>query len=292
MAEPQLPPNAKAGECYARVWVEPEYRTTTERVLIRPETETVDIVPASYETATERVLVQEASTRLEVVPAEYEWAEEQVLVRPETKKLVQVPAQYETVRDSIMIKPATTVWKKGSGPIQKIDEATGEIMCLVEVPAEYKVVTKRVVKTPPSTKEVVEPAQYRTVRKRTLKTPPATREVEVPAKYETITVTKLADPPREVRKAVPAEYETVTRREQVSEGQMEWRSILCETNMTRSRISEIQRALQTAGHNPGRVDGVIGAQTMRAVNDYQRVNKLPVDRYLNMETVRHLRVMN
>jgi hypothetical protein len=51
------------------------------------------------------------------------------------------------------------VWKKGRGPIEKIDAATGEIMCLVEVPATYKVMD-----TPPTTREVTVPAEYKTVK--------------------------------------------------------------------------------------------------------------------------------
>ena len=60
--------------------------------------------------------------------------------------------------------------------------------------------------------------------------------------------------------------------------------------MTRDRITSIQTALQRAGHNPGPIDGVIGADTMRAVNAYQRQKGLPVDEYLNIATVRSLGV--
>ncbi len=243
-SDPMLPPNAKPGECFARVWAPPQYRTATERVLAKAEGESVRIVPAKYQTLTERVMVKEASTRLEVVPA-----------------------QYETVTERVMVKPAYTTWKKGTGPIQKIDEATGEIMCLVEVPAEYKTVSKRV-----------------------LKAPATTREVTVPAQYETVTVRKLAEPAKEVRSPIPAEYQTITKTELVSEGRLEWREILCETNMTRSRVREIQTALRRAGYNPGTADGVIGASTMRAVNAYQRAKGLPVDRYLNVATVKSLGV--
>ena len=51
-------------------------------------------------------------------------------------RLETVPAQYETVTEEVLVRPAYTTWKKGTGPIQRIDQATGEIMCLVEVPAE------------------------------------------------------------------------------------------------------------------------------------------------------------
>lgn len=44
--------------------------------------------------------------------------------------------------------------EKGRGPVEKLDQATGEIMCLVEVPAEYRTVTKRVQVSPPGAREV------------------------------------------------------------------------------------------------------------------------------------------
>jgi len=45
--------------------------------------------------------------------------------------------------------------------------------------------------------------------------------------------------------------------------------------MNGSTITDIQRALQKAGHNPGPIDGVIGRQTMVAVDSFQRANGLP-----------------
>jgi len=48
--------------------------------------------------------------------------------------------------------------------------------------------------------------------------------------------------------------------------------------------------LAAAGYDPGPVDGVIRAQTMRAVNEYQVAKGLPVDAYLNVATVKSLGV--
>ncbi len=289
--EADLPPDAKPGECYARVWLEPQYRNLTERVLVAPESQDLRIIPARYGTDTERVMTREASTKLEVVPATYEWVEERVLVKPASKELVEVPAEYETVTERVMVKPAYVTWKKGTGPIQKIDEATGEIMCLVEVPAEYENVTTRKLKSPPTTREIEVPAEYKTVRKRVVKTPATTRTVEIPAQYESVSVTKELSPARTESVSIPARYETVTKTEKIADGRLEWRSILCQTNMTSTRITDIQRALRAAGFDPGAIDGVIGESTMRAVNAYQRAKGLPVDQYLNMETVRALGVM-
>jgi len=436
-----LPPNAAPGECYARVWVDAQYTTRSEKVLASEASSSIKVIPARYETVTKRVEVSAASSRIKtipavygtetetvkisdgvrswrvakgiksapasealllaaknhgidlngasvgqcfhehyvpatyktvteqvitkaatesvsVVPAQYETVEETVLVREASTKLVQVPAEYEETSQKIIDKPAHTIWKKGRGPIQRIDEATGEIMCLVEVPATYKTVVQTRLKNAAYTKTVEIPAEYKTVKvrkqvsaasesrtpipaeygtverqvidqkagfvwhivsntdhptttrtgnqiclaeskdkfktvKRTVvKTPAQTEEIIIPAKFKDVEVTKLVSPATEDVTVIPAVYRDVERRELVKDGYMAWRSILCETNMTRSRIGDIQRALQAAGHDigSGGVDGVIGADTIKAVNAFQRANDLPVDRYINIATLKKLGV--
>ncbi len=269
-----LPPNAQPGECYSRVLVPAVYETTTEQVLAKAASERVEINPAQYEMAEETVLVQEESTRLEVIPATYRTVTEEIMVEPEKTVLREVPAQYGTETEQILIKPAYTTWKKGRGPIEKVDASTGEIMCLVEVPAEYRTVSKRVVTQPASTVSDVIPAVYKTVTRTVIDTPASTREVVIPAKYDTVKVRKLVTPASENRIAIPEEYTTVSKRKLVSDSFLEWRPILCETNTTPGLISRLQRALNEAGYSAGSVDGVLGGQTMSAVNKYQLDNGL------------------
>lgn len=435
-----LPPNAAPGECYARVWVDAEYKTIDEQVVAREASKKIDVIPASYETIEETVLVKAASSRIKTIPAvygteeervkvrdgqlvwrvglngqdapasqallaaagsqidlksavvgmcfhehyvpatyetvseqilvkaateevsvadaQYQMVEKRILVREASTKLIQIPAEYDTVEEQVIDKPAHTIWKKGTGPIQKIDEATGEIMCLVDVPATYKTVKRTVLRSPARTETVEIPAEYDTVQVRELvsaaseqrtavpavydtfdkqvlkqeagfvwheisntdhptttrtgnkvcltETPPAYKtvtrtvvskpaesvEVEIPAEYNTVKVTKLVSAAREEVTQIPAEYKTITRRELVNDGYMAWRSILCETNMTRQRIADIQQALIEKGYNIGTTgaDGVIGVSTIQAVNAFQRDNDLPVDRYLNIKTIEALGV--
>jgi len=312
--------------------------------------------PAQYETVSDTVLTSEASQSFTTLPAQYETVEERILVSEASTQIIEVPAVYEMSSETIVDVPAHTIWKKGTGPIQRIDEATGEIMCLVEVPATYKTIQKRVLKTPATTKTVEipakyetvkvrrqvaepkvvakeipatfsevkraelvadaefvwhevhdntmtketrtgakiclinEPAQFKTVSRKTVITPASTRTVEIPAQFKTVRVKELVKPASEKRTVVPASFKTVTTRKIAKEGTMEWRSILCETNMTASRISKIQTALKEKGFNPGPIDGIIGSQTIAAVNEFQRENKLPVDRYLNIKTLNALGV--
>jgi peptidoglycan hydrolase-like protein with peptidoglycan-binding domain len=65
------------------------------------------------------------------------------------------------------------------------------------------------------------------------------------------------------------EYQTVTKTSQVTEGHMEWRRVLCETNVTPEIISRIQNALANSGFDPRPIDGVLGKRTHRAIKDYQ-----------------------
>jgi hypothetical protein len=85
------------------------------------------------------------------------------------------------------------------------------------------------------------PATYKTVSKRVLVSPETTREVEIPAAFKTVKVRKMVQPAQSKRIPIPAKYQTVTKQNKISEGHMEWRSVLCKTNMTREIGLDIQR---------------------------------------------------
>lgn len=116
----EIPPNAKPGECYAKV-----------------------LIPAQVSTTQERVQVSE---------------EQKVLARI-------IPAKYEIQKERVLVKEARTYWKAGQGAITKTDDVTGQIMCLVEEPAEYKTIEKRVLVTPEQPEYQMTPAQFETITK-------------------------------------------------------------------------------------------------------------------------------
>jgi len=272
---PDLPPNAKAGQCFARVLLPAKFETTTEKVVLSEASARVEVTPPKYEWADQKVVVKEATEKIEVVPATYEWVEEKVVVKPASFKLVEVPAAYDTVEEKIEIRPARKVWKNGRGPVERVDDATGEIMCLVEEPAEFETVKKRVIKTPATTQKVEIPAVTKVVKKRVVKTAATTKKVAIPAEHKTVRVQKLVTPAAEKKIEIPAKTDTVTRRKQISEPKLEWREILCETNIRPDTIQALQRALKGKGYDPGPIDGVVGAQTLTAVSNYQKKQGLP-----------------
>lgn len=269
-----LPPNAKAGECYARVLVPPVFETTSERMLVKEASESIAIVPAKYEWTEEQVVTKEASEKLIVEPATYKTVTEEVLVKSAGKRMVEVPAVYETVTEKILVTPAREYWKKGRGPIEKVDGSTGEIMCLVKEEAVYNTVSKKVLKTAATTREETIPAEYKTVTRTVLDKPARTRTEVIPAEYGVVKVQKMITPPQRVSTPVEAEYRTVTKTAMTEPSYMEWRQILCETNMHQATITDIQKALKAKGYNPGPIDGIYGSQTQSAINAFQEAKNL------------------
>lgn len=204
------------------------------------------------------------------VPAEYRTVTRQVVATPASVRTVEVPAVTRSVKRRVVDTPART------------EE--------VVIPATFKTVTRQVVDTPASSREIPVPAEHRTVTRRVVDTPASTRRIPVPAVTQTVE-RRVIDQPATLRTIeVPAEHETLTRQVKVADARTEQRAILCETNATPAKIQEIQRALRQAGFDPGPIDGVIREQTMAAVHRYQQARNLPVDGYLNLETVKGLGV--
>ena len=284
-----LPPNAVPGECYAKVFIPPTYQTVTEKVLLRQASEKIEIIPAKFEWVEEQVLVEPESEKWEIVPAQYETVEEKILAKEASFRLEEIPAQYDLVEEKILVKPAETVWKSGRGPIEKVDHSTGEIMCLVDVPATYKTVKKEVVVQPPSTQKVEIPAEYTTIKKKVLVSPPTIKKIKVPAVYKTVKVHKMTVPAQEKRINIPEEHQMVKRTEKVSEGSTDWRRILCETNTSPDLVTRVQNALVKAGFDPGTIDGQLGPATQTAVNAYQQSKGLAFGA-LTYETIESLGV--
>jgi hypothetical protein len=264
-----IPPDAKAGECYAKVVVPAKYKSVDERVLVqeasekititpakyewveekveitpaskklvtvpatyKKETETIEVKPATrswhtslkrhsapvskeilvaaklkgvdlenatpgscykeyftpetYKTVTEEVVIQKETTKQKIIPAVYETVEKTIEVKPASKKTITVPATYEFKTEKLLVEKEKTVWKKGANPAQKLDGATGEIMCLVKVPAVYKTIKKKVVKTPATTKVIEIPAVSKTIKVKKLVTPAKVETITIPEVKKTI----------------------------------------------------------------------------------------------------------
>jgi hypothetical protein len=298
--------------------------------------------PATIESTEEKILITQATEKLEVVPATYTPSKTKILVRPESNRYLATPATFKTVEEKVLIVPAKTVWKKGEGLVQKIDNVTGEIMCRVEVPAVYKTYSKNVIdkasaatlipvpetnkyldtsvlnadakevrKPIAATHETVEtfktigeptyswaagavgdddemgkhtgkvvclketPAVVKTFEQTLVKTPGRFETKEVPAVYETVPVKKLISKAAITKTPIPAKSNSFTKTVKIADARLEWRPVLCETNVSTEAISSIQKALGERGYEMGSQPGVIDQDMFNAIEKFQKDENLP-----------------
>lgn len=287
---PPMPQTARPGECYALVRTPEQYRTLQRDYVARPGYDGVQVTPARYRSALQDYVTQEGYERLEVIPATFKTVTEQVEVTPPSTRYLASEPAYETVTEKVLEKPATQIWKRGRGPIQKLDNSTGEVMCLVEEPAVYRTVTRKVLKTQPLMREVQVPGEYRTVTRRVIDQPAQVRRVAIAEQHATVQVQKLVVPAAYQTLRVPDQMASYSMRELAAPATLEWRAVLCETNIKDSTVRRVQDALRSAGFDPGPSDGRAGARTLDALNAYQRSKGLPEDRYMNLQTLQALGV--
>jgi Putative peptidoglycan binding domain len=227
-------------------------------------------IPAVYQTVTRQVIDQPATVRTIEVPGTSKVVKTRVEASPARTEEITIPAVFQTVTRQVIDKSATQ----------------REIV----IPAEYRTVERRVVDTPAGVRKIPVAAVSQTVQRRVVDTPASMREETIPAVYRTVTRQVIDQPASSRAIDVPAQYETISYQVKTADARIENRAILCETNATPAKIMEIQRALSAAGFNPGPVNGVLRESTMRAVNGYQQSKGLPVDGFLNLETVKSLGV--
>ncbi len=282
-----------------------QYKTVRERVLVSPartewkktkcqdrgcnQSEVVCLVeiPAVYKTVTKKVVAKPATTRKVKTPPVYKTVQVQELVQPASSKTIPVPATYKTVTKTQKVENGQYGWTNspsncanaistgyaaadGSGSasvggngsagnagagsrLSASAKPTGNKVCLTATPAKYNKVAKRVVSTPARTKVVTTPPVYKTVR-----------------------VKKLISPASERRIAIPATYKTVTKKRMVADGYAKWVQVVCKSNMSRTTIMRVQRALKDAGYYHGPIDGVWGSESKAATRAYQKAKGLPV----------------
>ena len=222
-------------------------------------------IPATYKTITRRVLKTPATTRTEMIPAQYKNISIRELIE-EAKEIKTIePAQYAVVTKNRQIEPPSYIWHEIHGGIESQKTRTGRMICYRETPAEYRIVSKQIIVTPESSVTV-----------------------EVPAEYRSISVQKEISPEQASTRVIPALYESVSRKETVQPGRMEWRNILCESDLTADTVRSVQQALSDRGYKINKIDGKFGDETKKALNYFQEDQKFPISPHIDTETLRVL----
>ena len=224
---------APTGRCYARVRVPPTYETYSQRIMLRPGRRERRTTPAVYAWAERRVLVTPAHTRRRVAPAAYRTVTETIVIAPAMTRVDHTAAVYETVTEQVLSRPAHSEWRRSfaapDAPLPRgaREEPTGEVICLVQVPAEYATIEHQVLREPGHEIRTKTPAVTREITRRVLDRPAQVEDISVPATYRTERYERLVAPARTTWVDIPAVYSARQARRQTAPGRLAWRAIAC-----------------------------------------------------------------
>ncbi len=231
-----FPPDAHPGQCFAQVRTRPTYETYSERYEVSPGRRERRVIPAVYEWSERQVLVEPARTERRVIPATFRAVTETVVVSPATVRTERSEPVFETVTERVIARPAHAEWRRtfvGPGgflPEGARVQPTGEVVCLVEVPAEYATVERRVMRDPGRTVEIPVPAVTRPVTRQVIDQPERIEDLTIPAVYRTERFRRLVSAERVDYIDVPPVYGMREARREISPGVFEWRQVSCDPN--------------------------------------------------------------
>jgi len=296
------------------------YEAVEEQVLIKPVVNYFVVSEAAFQTVDEAIEIEQAYMKLEALARIFEPVLERVEVRPATTKwvrknadrnclsadpedcfvwcMVEVPAEYQLIyrqvdkgcdgkgsNDCELYHPVEA--KTKNMPVQKL-AVPASARELVE-PAEYKTITKWVLKPGVAEPAATGPAEYQTIAIKRLKTPARVRQETVPAVYASIQRKVVKTPASFKSEPTPEELITITKRRRVREGGFSaWREIICGEKMTGFTIRQIQEALRAMGYYQGAINGTMSVQTKTALVQFQQERELPADGNVDFETLKAL----
>lgn len=229
-----FPPNAVPGKCYEKVLVPPSYESYTEQIVDSPARTETRVIPAVYGEEVQQVLVREERTEYITLPATYRTVTETVILKQASVRTETVAAVYETITERVMVREAHYEWRRGVPKSQQPTDpnhykvlATGEVLCLVEVPAEYSTVTRKVLRTPERTVQIQVPAETQVVTRQVIDQDARVEKRVIPAEYRSVRVRVVITKERVETYTIPATYKTVTKSRMVTDTSFQWREIVC-----------------------------------------------------------------
>lgn len=261
-------------------YIPAQFETVEERVLIKEESKKLIPVDPVFETVPQDVLIKPETKRLIIVPAEYETVTERVLVKEASQRIERIPVEYKTVEERVEVSPASTRWVKRQADRNCLSEDPNDclVWCLVEVPAQYKVVTKQVKQACPAGFEVSgedciryheAPAEYATRTKRVVVKPAMVQEEVVPAEYKKVDKEILRQKATYKEEVIPAEY-TVIKKQVVK---------------TPARVEEIPMPAKYTTLTKEVIDEIASVREEEIPTEFETVAKKVVSTDANVRTV-------
>lgn len=285
-----LPSNPAAGECYARVAIPAQFKTSKKRVLVEEGHTSFQVTEPELRARQEQVLVKEASVRYNVRQPTYRSVTDQVMVRPSYERLRVTRPEFQTVTETVGTSKPRLVWKKGNPATLRsqgyivhstADAGQGgrgyrstseygrsrsdaqlcgsscEIWCLVEAPGQTASYDRKVLTAPSRVERVVVPPKFSTITKQVVADRGGVEEIPIPAEYRPITVEDVVRPASVQKVKVPNRYADVDKNKLVAPERYEWRRVVCApgTRPAARRSAPAAQSYRSSGHYQAQSQG-------------------------------------
>lgn len=218
--------------CYTKLHTPAQYKTVSERVLVKEARVRKHVIPAQYREVERRVITKPEQVKIKRHAARYGYVKERVLVKPErvhvrqhpakvrhvTERVLVSPAQkrvhitppeYGYVNRRVQIAPATSHWTVSQ---RRGHCGTHPVYCHVQTPPQYVDQTQRVLMRPGQQTVQNIPARYQNVRRQVLVKPAYNERIVSSAVYKTIKRKVVLSPAWDERLISPAKYKIVRER--------------------------------------------------------------------------------
>lgn len=280
-------PQARPGECFARMQTPAQYQSVPKQVAVSDAYDRARVTQAQFSSDREEVITKDAHTRYVVRQPRFAVQQQEVMLRPSFDRLEVVPAQFRYTQDQVQVTEPRLVWKRGHGlsGISRTDTRTGETWCLVEEPGRTIMINRRVVTKPEQVRRVPVAAQTVSVARQVLVYEGGVEKIHVPALTRSMTVQRLIAPGQVETYTMPGQFDTIEQSKLTAPERFEWVSVLCDTNAGPNTIKELQTALAQRGLYNGSIDGIMGPRTRKALVEFQRGVGIPHAGYLTTDTM-------
>lgn len=218
--------------CYIQRHTPAQYKTVSERVLVKEARVRKHIIPARYREVERRVITRPEKVKIRRHAAKYGYVKERVLVKPERVHIRQHPAKIRHVSERVLVSPAQRrVHEKPPeyrfvnrrvqvAPAQShwtVSQHRGHcginpVYCRVQTPPQYVDQTQRVLVRPGQRYVQNIPAQYRNIRRQVVVKPAYNERIVSPAVFKTIKRKVQLSPAWDERLISPAKYKIVRER--------------------------------------------------------------------------------
>ncbi len=256
-----------------------------EQVTVVEGSNLYELTPTELGTSERKVKTKDGYVSYEVIPATFKQVSETIEIERERIELVTLPAEYVTETKQIKVKDATQRWNSACLPIA--EETALPTHCLITTPAEYKTVTRKVIKTPARTVKKVIPAKTQTITRQVIDQPAQLLRKEIPAEYTTLNLTHVTKAAGTRSTPIPIESQTIETEIVHQAASVTSLAAWCEDQLQVADGTRLQQRLKQLGYYQGAINGIYNPQTQQALVAFQQANRL-ASGAITLESLRQL----